>query len=262
MRNFQNTNEFRRYRADVNSFGVVTIHRRNPYTIALWSVAFPGFGHLLLEKYLRGMSLVLWEVFINQQTHLNLAMVYSFTGQIEAAKAVLDIRLLYLYIPIYLFAIWDSHRTAVELNKLYILADGENAPFNSFTINPVGVNYLEKRNPLIATLWALTIPSMGQLYLNRIILAFFTLTWTVIFVYYSHFLEGIHYLIIGNVEKSKQVLEAQWLLYIPSYYFFTVYEAYTNTVENNKLFEKEQRRYLETHYQSSHFKIIKGQKVK
>ncbi|MED3882936.1 hypothetical protein [Priestia megaterium] len=104
----------------------------------------------------------MWEIFINQQTNLNLAMMYSFTGRIESAKAVLDVRLLFLYIPVYLFAIWDSNRTTVELNKIYLLVDKEDARFNSFSINAVGVNYLEKRNPIMAFLWACTIPSLGQ----------------------------------------------------------------------------------------------------
>lgn len=162
MRNLINTNKSRRYRADVNSFGVATIHKRNPYIITLWSIAFPGCGHLLLEKYVRGILLIMWEIFINQQTNLNLAMMYSFTGRIESAKAVLDVRLLFLYIPVYLFAIWDSNRTTVELNKIYLLVDKEDARFNSFSINAVGVNYLEKRNPIMAFLWACTIPSLGQ----------------------------------------------------------------------------------------------------
>ncbi|MBD8848034.1 hypothetical protein [Priestia megaterium] len=261
MRNFTNTNKVRRYRADVNSFGTVVIHRRNPYIIACWSMAFPGFGHLLLEKYARGLILVTWEVFINQQTHLNRAMVYSFIGDIESTKAVLDVRLLFLYIPVYLFSIWDSYRTTVELNKIAVLVEREDGPFNTFSINAIGINYLEKRNPLMTFLWSLTVPSMGEFYLHRIIVAFFTLTWTVVFIYYSHLLEGIHYLILGNVEKSTSVLVTQWLLYIPSYYFFTIYEAYTSTVESNKLFEKEQKNYLKSHYQSPNFKINKGRKV-
>jgi hypothetical protein len=35
-----------------------------------------------------------------------------------------------------------------------------------------------------------------------------------------------------------------------------------NTVENNKLFEKELRGHLQENYQSPGFKILKGQKVK
>ncbi|WP_368895560.1 hypothetical protein [Priestia megaterium] len=261
MRNFTNKNEAQRFKADVNSFGTVIIHRRNPYIVACWSMAFPRFGHLLLEKYVQGLLLVLWEVFVNQQTHLNRAMVYSFTGEIESAKAVLDVRLLFLYIPVYLFSIWDSYRTTVDLNKIAVLVEREDGPFNTFSINATGINYLEKRNPLVTFLWVLTIPSMGQLYLHRIVLAFFSLTWAVVFIYHSYLLEGIHYLILGNVEKSTGVLDAQWLSYIPSYYFFTIYEAYTNTVEYNKLFEKEQKNYLKSHYQSPNFTLKKGQKV-
>lgn len=90
-------------------FGTTQIHLRNPYIIAMWSVMFPGYGHLLLNKYLRGFSLVIWELFINQSIHLNSAMVYSFIGEIEKAKEVLDVRYMHLYIPVYIFAIWDSH---------------------------------------------------------------------------------------------------------------------------------------------------------
>ncbi|MEK1830426.1 hypothetical protein AAAC51_19195 [Priestia megaterium] len=99
------------------------------------------------------MLLILWEVFINQQTQLNRAMVYSFTGEIESAKAVLDVRLLFLYIPVYLFSIWDSYRTTVDLNKIAVLVERENSPFNTFSINAIGINYLEKRNPLMTFLW-------------------------------------------------------------------------------------------------------------
>ena len=34
-------------------------------------------------------------------------------------------------------------------------------------------------------------PGLGQLYIHRIIGAFFVIIWAVIFFYYSHLLEGI-----------------------------------------------------------------------
>jgi hypothetical protein len=101
--NFTNNNKNRRYKAHVNIFGTTQLHLKSPYIVAFWSVAFPGFGHLLLSKYIRGMLLFLWELFINQKTHLNLAMVYSFMGDIESAKAVLDVKMMHLYIPVYIF---------------------------------------------------------------------------------------------------------------------------------------------------------------
>lgn len=188
-------------------------------------------------------------------------MVYSFTGNFDAAKEILDLKMVLMYIPVYLFAIWDSYRTTVDLNNIHTLAKREDAPFNSFSIGSFEINYLDKRNPIMAILWSLTIPSVGQLYAHRIILAGFTLIWTAIFMYNSHFLEALIYLVNGNLNKSNAVLDAQWLLYLPSFYFFTIFDSYTSTVENNKLFEEEQRKYLRSHYQNFNFSLKKESKV-
>ncbi|GAA0316909.1 hypothetical protein GCM10008967_04370 [Bacillus carboniphilus] len=254
----------RRYRgklAHLSIFGTTQIHLRNPYIVAMWSIAFPGYGHLLLSKYLRGFSLVLWELFINQSTHLNTAMVYTFIGEIDAAKEVLDIQYMHLYIPVYLFAIWDSYRTTVDLNQIYLINEHGSPPANQLIIKPFEVNYLDKRNPVVAAFWSMTIPSVGQLYIHRIFGAIFTLILTVVFIHYSHFLEGVHYLLIGDINKSKEVLNMQWLLYMPSFYFFTIYDSYMNAVENNKLYETEQKNYLKKYYQPANFKVKKGIKV-
>ncbi|WP_318246346.1 hypothetical protein [Bacillus sp. PS06] len=261
MDNFQNTNKARRYKAHVSIFGTTQIHLRNPWTIAMWSVAFPGFGHFLLNKYFRGCALFIWEVYINQTTKLNQAIVFSFIGNFEAAKEVLDLRMVLLYAPVYLFAIWDSYRTTVDMNNIYTLAKREDAQFNSFAIGAFEINYLDKRNPLMAIFWAMTIPSIGQLYVHRIILAGFTLIWTAIFIYNSHFLEAFIYLLNGNLAKSNEVLDAQWLLYLPTFYFFTIYDSYISAIENNKLFEDEQRKYLRSHYQNYIFNLMKVSKV-
>lgn len=261
MDNYQNTNKARRYKAHVSILGTTQIHLRSPWTIAMWSVAFPGFGHFLLNKYLRGFMLFFWEIFINQMANINQAIVYSFAGDFEAAKQVLDTRMILMYLPVYLFAIWDSYRTAVDLNNLYWLAKKEDAKFNSFSIGNLEINYLDKRDPIMAVLWSMTIPSSGQLYIHRIILAAFTLFWTAIFVYYSHLLEAGIYLINGDLVRSNAVLNAQWLLYIPTFYFFTIYDSYVSTVENNKLFEDEQRRFLRSHYQQYRLNLNQTGKV-
>ncbi len=251
----------RRSLAHLSIFGTTQIHLRNPYIIALWSVAFPGYGHLLLSKYIRGFALVGWELFINQSTQLNLAMVYSFTGDIDSAKEVLNVRYMLMYIPVYLFAIWDSYRTTVDMNKIYLINEKEQPSVSTLTVKPFEINYLDKRSPLIATLWSMTIPSVGQLYIHRVFGAIFTLVTAVVFIHYSHFLEGFHYLVLGDIERSTEVLDKQWLMYLPSFYFFTIYDSYMNTVENNKLYVSEQKNYLKSKYQPSTFEIKKGIKV-
>lgn len=64
------------------------------------------------------------------------------------------------------------------------------------------------------------------------------------------------------MKEATSILKPEWLLFIPSHYGYAIYDAYTNTVENNKLFEKDLRRHLKENYQSTGFKILKGKKVK
>ncbi|MBD8069355.1 hypothetical protein F7888_10205 [Bacillus sp. PS06] len=188
-------------------------------------------------------------------------MIYSFQGEIQKATDVLDTRWLLIYIPVYIFGIWDSYRTTVDMNKVYVLAEREDHQFNSFSIGSLEINYLDKRSPIMAVIWSLFVPGLGQLYMHRIVSAFFTITWTVIFFYNSRGLEAISLLFIGEIQQATDVLVPQWLLFFPSLYGFSVYDSYINTVENNKLYDKEQRRFFKEQYQSSTFKVLKGKKV-
>ncbi|MCH6264895.1 hypothetical protein [Neobacillus citreus] len=262
MNNYTNDNTARRYKAHVSILGTTQLHLRNPYIIAWWSAAFPGFGHLLLSKYLRGYALFIWEVVVNIKSHVNSSMVYSFQGNIDMAKEVLDTRWLLMYIPVYLFGIWDSYRTTVDMNKVYLLTEREEHRFNSFSLGALEINYLDKRNPILSLMWSLFIPGLGQLYIHRILTAFFVIIWLVVFYYYSHVQEAVVLLFLGKVKEATSVLNPEWLLFIPSHYGFAAYDSYMNTVENNKLFEKDLRNHLTENYQSDGFKILKGQKVK
>lgn len=246
-------NKPRRQIAYISFTGTTQMHLRHPLIIAWWSAAFPGFGHLLLSKYLRGFLLIGGEMYINTKAHINLAMVYTFLGQFDKATSVIDIRWMSLYAPVYLYAIFDSYRTTVDLNHLYLLAKRENAYFKPFEIGSIEINYLDKRSPRISLLWSMLMPGMGQLYLHRLITAFFVLVVWIGISYQSHFLEGIHYTLLMQFSKAADVLDKQWVLNLPSIYGFALYDAYVNTVENNKLFDGEQRNYLNNHYQSNQF---------
>jgi TM2 domain-containing membrane protein YozV len=238
MDNYTNDNTARRYKAHVSVVGTTQIHLRNPYIIAWWSAAFPGFGHLLLSKYIRGYVLFIWEVVVNLKAHVNLAMIYSFQGNIDITKDVLNTRWLLMYIPVYLFGIWDSYRTTVDMNKVYLLAEREEHRFNTFSLGAVEINYLDKRNPVLSVIWSLLVPGLGQLYIHRILTAFFAIIWIVVFFYYSHVLEAVSLLFLGKVQEATSVLNPEWLLFLPSVYGFAVFDSYMNTVENNNFMKR------------------------
>lgn len=257
MNNFAATNRERRFKAYVSPIGTTQLHLRNPYIIAWWSAAFPGFGHLLLSKYLRGYALFVWEILVNNMADINLAIVYSFTGNIEMAKEVLEPRWMLLYLPVYFFGIWDSYRTSVDLNKTFLLAERENADFTSYTIGAFEINYLDKRRPIMAVLWSLFTPGLGQLYIHRVLTASFTMIFMIVFVYFSNILVAVHLLFLGEINQATQAINPQWFMFIPSHIGFAVYDSYVNTVENNKLYESEQRKFLQENYQKYRIKFLK-----
>jgi TM2 domain-containing membrane protein YozV len=246
-------NKPRRQMAYVNLTGITEMHLRIPLIIAWWSAAFPGFGHLLLSKYLRGLLLIGWEMFINTKAHINVAMIHTFTGQFDKAAEVLDVRWMSLYAPVYLFSIYDSYRTTVDLNHIYLLAKRENAYFPCFIIGLIEINYLDKRSPRISLLWSLLMPGMGQLYIHRIITAFFVLALWIGSIFQSHFLQGLQYTLMMQFTQAVDIVDKQWILFLPSIYGFALYDAYVSTVEYNKFFDNEQKKYLQSNFQDAQF---------
>jgi hypothetical protein len=249
---------YRRKKARVSILGTTQLHLRCPWVIALWSAIFPGMGHLLLSKYITGFILFIWEVLINLESRLNLAIFYSFTGKFEAAKATLDIRWVMLYIPTYLFAIWDSYRTAVDMNNHYILAAREDAEVKPFVIHPLGLNYLDKNPPWVAAAWSMFSPGVGQLVIHRIMVAFFLIPWWIAVAYFSKILPALHYSLLRKFELAKTAADIQWILNIPSIFFFGIYDAYTNAAESNKLYDWELGKFLRREHQPRDFIVPAG----
>jgi hypothetical protein len=243
----------RRQIAHVSVLGTTQLHLKHPWVVTWWSCAFPGFGHLLLSKYMRALLLIVWEFVTNTYSHLNEAMVYTFIGQFDKATEALELRWLALYVPVYLFAIFDSHRTTVDMNQLYVLADRENPPFISFRMNALETNYLDKRNPSTSLLWSLLMPGLGHLYLHRLLTAIVVLIMWIIVVYQSKMLISLHSTLIGDWDHVSAVLNKQWALFIPSMYGFALYDAYVTTIEINKLFARDQKNYLMQEYQNKQF---------
>lgn len=253
-----NKNTARRYTTHVSTLGTTHIHLRNPYIVAWWSAAFPGFGHLFLSRNLSGILLIVWELVVNLNANINLAIIYSFQGEIDQAIHVLDTRWLLVYTPVYFFVIWDSYRLTIDMNKMFILAEREAHRFNSFNISALGINFFDKRNPALAMLWSLFLPGLGQLYIHRLGTAFLGVLSATICFYLSHALEAGLLLILGEVQQATSVLKSRWLLFLPSIYGFFMFDAYIDTVENNKLFKKEQQQFLKDNFQPPHFEIQKN----
>lgn len=238
----------RRNKAYLSCFGTVQIYKRNPIVIAWWSAAFPGIGHMLLNMHIKGNILFLCEILINVFSRLNLSMMYTFTGAFEEAGLVLDPRWSLIYLPFYSFCIWDSYRSAVDMNKLTCLVDPEPVRMKVFDMNDFEICYLDKRIPWISAAWSLLFPGLGQLYARRTLTAFSLLLWTLVITYFSHDLQGLVLLMKGCVTESTQVVDMEWILFFPSLIFGSAFDAYTSTIASNRLFDKELDDYLKDNW--------------
>lgn len=247
--------EYRRQRAFISQFNTTQIHLKNPYVVAFFSFSFPGFGSLILDRYLIAFILIGWEIFINTQANINIGIMYSLLGEFDKAKDVLDERWLMLYVAMYMFGIWDSYRSTVDLNKQYLLADREGAPLRPMKMASWDINYLDKRVPWVALVWSVLAPGLGHLYVHKVITGFFTFGFTIAIMYFAHLPQVINLTMTGDFISALNVINMQWTLYLPSIYAFIFYDAYVSAIEYNKLFEKELSKYLRKKYQSPKFDL-------
>ena len=239
----------RRKRLDISRFDTMQMHTRHPLMTVWAAASFAGFGQMMVGSYVKGYLLVLLEIFINAAAHLNLAILYSFTGRIELAKEVLDIRWLLAYVVVYCYGLWDSYNLTVSMNTQAILASREKAPIDVFKMIPLSINFLDKRTPWVSLFWSTILPGLGHLYVLRMATGYFLILFTMVCAYYSRLLEAIHFTFMGDFIQATAVLDPQWLLFLPSIYLYSAHEAYSSAVELNKIFDIEQREFLQIRYQ-------------
>lgn len=243
--------------ATISPLGITFLHQQNPIMVAWWSAVFPGFGHYLLNQYLRATLLTLSEVFINTLAHINEAMVYSFCGQFALAKSVINPNWAFGYLTIYLITIWDSYRSTISQNKLCHIAYLENYPVPRLDIKPTEAQYLEQKKPIVGAIYSFFFPGLGQLYNHQVLLSFYAMFWWWVYVVLSKLHVSLLTLIHGSLQESTLLLHPHWLLFMPSVMGGSIYQAYVTTIEQNRLFRISQRQHLIERYGHNDLRIFR-----
>jgi hypothetical protein len=239
----------------VSPYAINYLHVKNPWIAVWWSAAFPGLGQIMMCKYLIGYILISWEVIINQLANINSAIFYSMIGEFEKAKDVIEIKWFLIYIPIYIYGMWDSYTRTVLYNTDYMLAYKTGYKVISNNINTVELNKLQKRSPVKAIIWSAFTPGIGYLYINRFLSVIVFTIWFIVISYFSNLMPAIHLTMLGDFKSAIGILDHQWFLYLPSLYLFVIYDSYVQTEEYNKLFNKEQAAFFKQNYQDKNFKM-------
>lgn len=245
----------RRKRVDLSMFNIMQLHPRHPLMVLWWAASFMGFGQMMAGSCVKGYILVLLEIVINLQAQLNLAILYSFTGRFELAKATLDVRWLLGYVFVYVYSLWDSYNMTVNMNKQSVLAARERAPIDVFKMVTFSLNYLDKRVPWVSIFWSLVLPGLGHLYILKLVSGSFLIVFWLTCAYYSNLFQVVHFTFLGDYSQAVAAADPQWLLFFPSIYGYAAYEAYSSTVEINKIFNIEMQEFLRKRYQEFALKL-------
>ncbi|AEG58527.1 hypothetical protein Desru_0229 [Desulforamulus ruminis DSM 2154] len=228
---------------------IAILHNKNPWLPMWWSAALPGLGHLCQGFYIRGIILMSWEILLNFKGHINLAILYTFTGDFTRATQVLEPRWAIFYGVVFCFAIYDAYRNSVEVNMLARLERKQHQhQYLMMKMSTYGVNFLSKANPWVAAVWSIMLTGFGHIYNNKIFKALILLGWTIAIMYFANLNGAIIQTFLGEFERAKQTIDYQWLLFFPSIYIFGIWDAYNDSTEMSKVFNNVQKSYLKKIY--------------
>ena len=214
------------------------MRRRNPWVSVWWSVCLPGFGHFAMGQHLKGFIFMSWEIVVNHLGHVNMAIYHTVLGDINKAKAIIDYRWAILYPLFYVFAMLDSYRLCLDINRLADLESVQRRRrFDRAAVSMIGISLLCRRNPLMAALWSAVAPGLGHLYCDRRLKAFILTAWYLAVTLNANIVLNVFHLLQGDYETARQLIDYQWLLFWPSIYVFGIVDAYQDTVEQNTLYQ-------------------------
>lgn len=223
-------------RVVLSPFGISYLFRRNPWVPLWWSVILPGFGHIHLGQNIKGLTLMFWEILINHQAKINLAIYYTVIGEGQQAAAVLDYRWASIYPLFYIFAMVDSYRIAMEYNHLDRMETvQQKRRFDRVSVSILGVHGMDRRNPIYAAIWSALVIGLGHLHCNRMLKALVLMAWYLVVVIKSGLSQAAYHTFLGHWDMVHQALDYQWLLFWPSIYVFGIVDAYGDAAEQNRI---------------------------
>jgi hypothetical protein len=225
----------------VHPLGVAHLHKRNPWMALACSVALPGLGHFYCGAYYRGFLLMSWEITVNQLGRVNHAVFLTAMGHADMAQAVINYRWAMIYPVFYVLAMWDAYCLTVDLNKMCEIE--ERQPRRHFpppiALTFSGVNYLSKRNPWMAMFLSIFLGGAGHFYTFKSVKAVMLMGWHLAIWLNSGLNRAILATVQGNWHEVHTLVDYQWLLFWPSIHLFNIWNAWSDTVELNKLYEEQ-----------------------
>ncbi|WP_335870221.1 hypothetical protein [Bacillus sp. 2205SS5-2] len=93
---------------------------------------------------------------------------------------------------------------------------------------------MKKFGKLEAILWSIAFPGFPQLLLHQYVKGILFVLLEIIINMKSHFNSAIMLSFLGKTREAAEVVNYQWLLFYPCLYFFSMWDAYRNTLDNDE----------------------------
>lgn len=240
----------RRPKAYTSSLLINQLILYRPLIVAWYSAMLPGFGQLMLCRFVEGTIMMLLELILNTKSHLNLSIYYTLIGDINDAKSVINVHWFLAYSAFFVFAIRDAYHKSNIINKHSLIADQEESPILPTRISALENNCLDLQNTREAIFWSLLCPGFGHLFINRTPTGFFLIAWYLMACYQSNLFPAVIATCSGDFAAAASMVNPQWLLYLPSVICFAANDAYMHCEALNRAFKMEQARFFKSEYQS------------
>ncbi|HEY3367489.1 MAG TPA: hypothetical protein VGK74_20730 [Symbiobacteriaceae bacterium] len=225
--------------------GAAWLHKRNPWMALACSIALPGLGHFYCGAYFRGFVLMTWEIIVNQFSRLNLAIFLTVMGHADKARQVVNYDWIIIYPVFYVLAMCDSYRLAVDINTRFELEQRQPVrQYQPMSISPYEISFISKRNPWMSVFLASFLGGAGHFYNFKMVKAIMLMGWHLLIWLNAGLDEAVVAMVRGDWLAAHQAIDYQWLLFFPSIHIFNIWNAYSDTVEMNKLFEEENAHFM------------------
>jgi hypothetical protein len=100
----------------------------------------------------------------------------------------------------------------------------------------------------MALLWSMTIPGFGQLYNGDYLIGVLLVVLEFAINVKANLNLAILYSFQGDCLQAAQIANAQWVLFYPCVYVFSLWQAYNQAMENNRLSQKQADDSYHTYY--------------
>lgn len=90
---------------------------KKPAMGIIWSIAFPGFGQIYNQQYLKAILFIFLELLINLNGNLNRSIIHSFFWEIEISQSILNYNWIMFYPCVYVVPMWDAY--AISYKNAY-----------------------------------------------------------------------------------------------------------------------------------------------